>query len=81
MLAMAGYGVCVFALGFGGMKGLPPVLKAVLLNFLAMMVLSLLRPMAGKGFGANWIFMAPGVLFALEAGQASLFLSLKPSGM
>ena len=69
----------MFSLQNSGNPEMPPLVKAIVLQIFTVMLLTVLRPSAKRAYGANWIFVTPGVLFSLEAGQSALFLQYPPS--
>ena len=82
LLSLAGSMVIVFAYmtagpNPGGESNL--LVTTIVLTIFAIMTMSVVKPCSKRAFGANWIFVAPGVLVALEAGQAAIFLQARLS--
>ena len=51
-----------------------PLMKSIVLSLMSVLVLTVIRPILKRAFGANWVFVSPGVFMALELGQAAIFL-------
>ena len=75
LLGWVGWGCVTFAYFLASLDN-PGVINAMLLTGFEAMILVIVKPVAKKRFGENWIFVAPLVLLAGEAGQGALLLKL-----
>ena len=79
MLSTAGTGLATMSFSMAGMKWGTALTKSITLSGFSVLCLTLLAPVLKRAFGREWVFAAPGVLLALEAGQAAVFLTTSPS--
>ena len=70
------YGIA-FVMQVAAMTFLPQLARTVIISMFSGMILSVLTPAAVRAYEKDWLFVAPGLLLALEMGQASLFLQMR----
>ena len=75
VLSAAGTGLAVMSFAIAGMNFGNSLYKSLMLSLFSVVCLAVLAPVLKRAYRRNWVFAAPAVLLALEAGQAAIFLT------
>ena len=77
ILSIGGTFGAAFVMQVASATGVPSLVRAMVISMFSGMILSVLTPACKRLYERDWLFVAPGILLALEVGQVALFLQMR----